>query len=366
MSSQKEEESNSGPRPASGQGLAVETPFAKAAQSMRRRIVRAGKHFVRAGKQRFTVMLIPHSERRVLNFQLNTFVLVFLALLIALVLGGFFYLSTTFTGTARTAENRAEALEQADASLDSIRTELGELSKVSDVFVAAFSETLSTLGIGPEGDTGTTSQTGDMSSFLEVQEIAEGELSEIYELQDLIATLRGATGFMSEMREVVEAQRQFLSDIPNMWPVPSSFNVTMEWGPNIHPIHGGWYMHKGIDIRGDINMNVVASANGKVIETGYEPVGYGTYVVLQHRYGFRTKYSHMHSLSVAEGDSVVQGQKIGTLGNSGMTTGPHLDFIIWLGENVVDPAAYLKITNSWSRDMAVRRNRTVTGTPYGN
>lgn len=365
MSSQKAE-SSSDPRSGSSPTPGAQTPFAKAAKTVRRRIVGAGKSLVRAGKQRFTVMLIPHSERRVLNFQLNTFALAFLALVIALVLGGFFYLSTTFTGTARTAENRAEALEEADASLDSIRTELGELSKVSDVFVGALTETLSTLGIGPEGDTGTPSQTGDMSSFLEVQEIAEGELSEIYELQDLIATLRGATGFMSEMREVLEAQRQFLSDIPNMWPVPNSFRVTMEWGPNIHPIHGGWYMHKGIDIRGDLNMSVVASANGKVIETGYEPVGYGTYVVLQHRYGFRTKYSHLHALTVAEGDDVVQGQRIGTLGSSGMTTGPHLDFIIWLGENVVDPAAYLKITNSWSRDMAIRRNRTVTGTPYGN
>lgn len=347
-------------------GAQASSPAGHLTQRVRQGLRSIGRNFLKAGKQRFTVMFIPHSERRVLNFQLNTFALAFLAVMFALILGAFFYLSTTYTGTARAAENRAEALAQADASLDSIRSELSELNKVSDLFVSALTETLASLGIGSGDDFAGPTRTGDMSSFLEVQEIAEGELSEIHELQTLAATLRGATGFLGETREVLEAQRRLLSDIPHMWPVPASFNVTMEWGPNIHPVHGGWYMHKGIDIRGSTNMDIVSSANGKVIETGHEPMGYGTYAVVQHKYGFRTQYSHLHSLLVAEGDEVVQGQRIGTLGNSGMSTGPHLDFIIWLGENVVDPAAYLKITNSWSRDMAIRRNRTVTATPFGN
>ncbi|MFW6329546.1 MAG: M23 family metallopeptidase, partial [Alkalispirochaetaceae bacterium] len=53
--------------------------------------------------------------------------------------------------------------------------------------------------------------------------------------------------------------------------------------------------------------------------------------------------------SVSEGDDVVQGQVIGTLGNTGISTGPHLDFQIWLGTDVVDPAAFLKISNDWQR-----------------
>jgi murein DD-endopeptidase MepM/ murein hydrolase activator NlpD len=118
----------------------------------------------------------------------------------------------------------------------------------------------------------------------------------------------------------------------------------MEFGPNRHPINDQWYLHKGIDIADAVGVPIVAAANGKVTEVGVDPTGYGVYVWIDHKYGFRTRYSHLQRASVSEGQEVHQGETLGTLGNTGLSTGPHLDFIIVLGTDVVDPSAFLKIS----------------------
>ena len=65
----------------------------------------------------------------------------------------------------------------------------------------------------------------------------------------------------------------------------------------------------------------MSSANGKVLETGYNPSGYGNFVLIRHKYGFRTRYAHLQNIYVSEGQEVVQGGIIGTLGNTGISTG---------------------------------------------
>ncbi|MDZ7792491.1 MAG: M23 family metallopeptidase [Spirochaetia bacterium] len=87
----------------------------------------------------------------------------------------------------------------------------------------------------------------------------------------------------------------------------------------------------------------VAAANGKVIERKYEPMGFGNYIVIRHAYGFATKYAHLDNVYVEEGDVVTQGQKIGTMGNTGMSTGPHLHFEVRIGAQVVDPERFLNV-----------------------
>ncbi|HOV63162.1 MAG TPA: M23 family metallopeptidase, partial [Spirochaetia bacterium] len=67
------------------------------------------------------------------------------------------------------------------------------------------------------------------------------------------------------------------------------------------------------------------------------------YVVIRHSYGFQTKYGHLDSVYVEEGDTVTQGQKIGTMGNTGLSTGPHLHFEVRIGSQVVDPARFLNV-----------------------
>lgn len=301
----------------------------------------------RFGTQRYTVMFIPHSEKKGVNFQINSFAIVFISLLLIVLVGGFFYLSTYFSGSSRLVRERTEALQQSEASLDGVIEELSELLNVYQVFDATLQETLRGLDIagGSESEQARTGGGGDLSAFLNVRSVDAGEIRELQEIQRVAETLKNSIDPLTEIAAVIDAQKEILGDIPNLWPViDGRGRVTMEFGPNRHPINDQWYIHKGFDIADAVGVPIVAAANGKVTEVGVDPTGYGAYVWIDHKYGFKTRYSHLQRINVSEGQDVYQGERIGTLGNTGLSTGPHLDFQIWLGTDVVDPAAFLKIS----------------------
>ena len=295
-------------------------------------------------------MLIPHSERSVLNFHVNALVLIFVGVLFVGVLGSFVYLSSVQIGSTAIIENREQELSSSQANLDAVIGEVQSLLRTGRAFDEELVDTINSLGVQQPDETVPAAVTrGDLASFFDIEAVADDQVREIQDLRNLTETLDRAVSPLREMRAVLESQQALLADVPNFWPVGSGLGrVTMEFGPNIHPITGQWYLHKGIDIAGPPGLPVVASANGKVVEMGYDP-GYGFYVFLRHKYGFRTRYSPLQSILVTEGQDVVQGERIGTLGNTGISTGPHLDFIVMLGTDVVDPAAFLKISNTFAR-----------------
>ncbi len=314
-------------------------------------LVRAVIGVVKFGRQRFTVMLIPHSEQKVVNFQINTFSMAFVGMLVVVLLGGFFYLATAYSGSSRILVQQSQELETTEASLDAVREEVSDVIRVSRLFEESLSETLQGLRIhGPEGGDGAENAAGDLSAFLNLQEVAPDEVQEVQELQGLVSTMQASIEPLQQIRGVLDSQKELLGDIPHFWPIADGRGrVTMEFGPNIHPVTNQWYLHKGFDIYSSPGSPVVASANGKVVELGVDPGGYGVYVKVRHKYGFKTRYSHLQRSIVSEGQEVLQGQTIGSVGNSGLSTGPHLDFQIWLGSEVVDPSAFLKISNDFDR-----------------
>lgn len=321
-------------------------PISMRLRSALRRFGAFLRRVARSGKQRFTIMFIPHSEKRVLNLQLNSFALLFIAVLVVAVVAGFFYLATVFTGTERLADETGSRLREAEASLEQVRQEVGEFLQVWDEFEGTLSNTLQRLDIDSGSETETPSAGGDLASMLNLEEVGEGEMREILDLQRVVASLRSSMGPLNEISDVLDLHKQLLSDIPNYWPVINGHGyVTMEFGPNIHPIQGIWYMHKGIDIAFYPGTPIVTAANGVVTDAGFDNVsGYGGFVEIDHNYGFKTKYGHLNRVDVNEGDDVVQGQRIGTMGNTGMSTGTHLDFQIWIGTENIDPAYFLKLS----------------------
>ncbi|MGH3468510.1 MAG: M23 family metallopeptidase, partial [Thermocrispum sp.] len=100
--------------------------------------------------------------------------------------------------------------------------------------------------------------------------------------------------------------------------------------------------HYGLDIANSIGTPIVAAADGTVIEAG-PASGFGNWVRIQHDDGTVTVYGHMYTYSVAEGQRVKAGEQIAEIGNAGQSTGPHLHFEVWLGENgtKIDPLSWL-------------------------
>lgn len=99
--------------------------------------------------------------------------------------------------------------------------------------------------------------------------------------------------------------------------------------------------HKGVDIAAPRGTSVFTAAEGKVIRTGYDAGGYGNFVEVRHPNGLSTVYGHLSRIDVASGHAVAAGQRIGLVGSTGYSTGPHLHFEVRRGDGQVNPTKVL-------------------------
>ena len=122
---------------------------------------------------------------------------------------------------------------------------------------------------------------------------------------------------------------------PFAMPVKDSFRFTsgfgMRWGR----------MHNGTDFAAPIGTPIYATADGVVIEAGWSS-GYGRLIKIQHEFGIETRYAHLNQIRVEVGERVSRGQRIGDMGNSGRSTGPHLHYEVRVGGEPVNPMIYIR------------------------
>ncbi|MBW3577409.1 MAG: peptidoglycan DD-metalloendopeptidase family protein [Actinobacteria bacterium] len=108
------------------------------------------------------------------------------------------------------------------------------------------------------------------------------------------------------------------------------------YGWRTHPIFGTQRFHAGVDIAGPIGQPIVAAADGLVVGAGYRG-GYGLTVVIDHGGGLATLYAHQSRLAVSPGQLVKRAEKIGEIGSTGFSTGPHLHYEVRVGGEPQDP-----------------------------
>ena len=126
------------------------------------------------------------------------------------------------------------------------------------------------------------------------------------------------------------------------WVTPvSGYTITSPFGMRVHPILGTSRMHNGIDMACAQGTPIYATRAGTVTVASYQAGGAGNYVSINHLDGFASIYMHMTNYVVSAGQSVSQGQLIGYVGSTGLSTGPHLHFGISYAGTYVNPLAYI-------------------------
>lgn len=125
------------------------------------------------------------------------------------------------------------------------------------------------------------------------------------------------------------------------WPSYCTVISTRDYGYYTHPITGQYKLHGGIDICASNGTAIWAAASGKVVKSsdGWNG-GWGNYVMIDHNNGLQTLYAHMSSRACSVGQTVSQGQTIGYVGSSGMSSGPHLHFEVWSNGSRTNPLNY--------------------------
>lgn len=128
--------------------------------------------------------------------------------------------------------------------------------------------------------------------------------------------------------------------VPLGAPIPG--RITSGYGRRLDPFTHKPAIHYGIDIQNKRGTKIVATADGKVIETGYDR-GYGKFIKIDHGNEFNTLFSHAKKICVRKGQIIKRGQIIGLVGNTGRSTGPHLHYEIHFKKKTINPYKYMKI-----------------------
>lgn len=134
---------------------------------------------------------------------------------------------------------------------------------------------------------------------------------------------------------------EMLRCIPAIQPISNKDlrQTASGYGVRVDPIYGTTKFHEGMDFSAHTGTDVYATGNGKVVKMGWE-TGYGNTIVINHGFGYVTRYAHLHAFSTKLGKSVVRGEVIGKVGNTGKSTGPHLHYEVHVKGKVVNPVNY--------------------------
>ncbi len=187
-------------------------------------------------------------------------------------------------------------------------------------------------------------QPGQAPGLGGAQSSVPGKTVSVVEFQELLSNLARQVDERSDQLGVLEAllvqtsaSRKFL---PSLSPIVDGW-FSSNFGYRIDPFNGLRSFHEGIDFPAEPGTTIVAAASGKVVYAGFHPE-YGKMIEVDHGNGLLTRYAHTSQVFVHEGDLVVRGQRLASVGSTGRSTGPHLHFEVRLNGVPQNPARFLE------------------------
>lgn len=144
-----------------------------------------------------------------------------------------------------------------------------------------------------------------------------------------------------ELVKLCKTQDERLKCIPAIQPVSNKDlkRTASGYGYRKDPIYNTIRFHKGMDFAASLGTPVYATGNGKIILARWK-TGYGNCIMINHDFGYKTRYAHLKKILVRNGQNVVRGQIIGQVGSTGKSTGSHLHYEVMVKDHVVNPINY--------------------------
>ena len=144
---------------------------------------------------------------------------------------------------------------------------------------------------------------------------------------------------LNDLSKLAKSAQVLKLSKPSIQPISptDSFWMTSSFGRRLDPFNKGRRMHMGIDLAGRVGLKVFATGDGVVIAAENSRNGYGKEVIINHGFGYLSRYAHLNKISVNRGQKVKRGQFIGNLGSTGRSTGPHLHYEVLHQDRPVNP-----------------------------
>lgn len=182
-----------------------------------------------------------------------------------------------------------------------------------------------------------------LENFKETGKMISASLSKVDNLKRKMELQKKS---LDSLYSIALTKEKRLASIPSIKPVKEdalSKNVKFlsGFGMRIHPIHKIKKFHKGIDFTAPQGTDIQATGDGRIVSINKTGSGFGKHLMIDHGFGYKTLYAHMHSITVKEGQIVKKGQKIGVVGSTGASTAPHLHYEVWLNGVAINPVDYV-------------------------
>ena len=175
-------------------------------------------------------------------------------------------------------------------------------------------------------------------------------------IDEISKTLIVQSKSYEELLELAKSKSEMMASIPAISPINSkNLNKGISgFGSRIHPIYKIKKSHMGMDFAAPTGTPIYATGNGIIRETGKER-GYGNMVKIDHDYGYETLYGHMSKINVKKGQKIKRGEVIGYVGNTGISTGPHLHYEVIKDNRPVNPINFFYNDLSPSEYLAMTK-----------
>jgi hypothetical protein len=301
-------------------------------------------------RSRWTLMLVPHDNERVLSWQVTaravragvTLVVTCVVLFAVVSVGFFVRQGRAVHNSALKRENAllAAEVDQMHERMEALKGSIDHLTLRDEEYrtIAGLPELdadVRKVGIGGPGtslaDAALLHLNPGMGKKLESTDENLGTLARRARL--LQSSLDEALGMLRNNRER-------LSRTPSIAPANGLLSSLFS-GSRSHPVLRITRPHKGIDIAAKVGEPILAPAKGRVVFSGNRANGYGNTVEIDHGYGYTTRFAHASRLRVTTGQMVKRGDVIADVGATGLVSGPHLHYEVEVNGRQVDPLNFI-------------------------
>ena len=228
--------------------------------------------------------------------------------------------------------------ELMNREMDNVEKVLGHLQETDDNIYRTIFEAEPVPSTYREGGIGGVNRYEELDGFTNTELITETATR----LDKIRKKIYIQSKSFDELIVLAREKGEMLRSIPAIQPVSNADlkRTASGFGLRIHPIYKISKFHSGMDFTAPTGTDVFATGDGVVSTVKSQRRELGNHVIIDHGFGYKTVYAHLDSFNVKEGQKVRRGDIIGFVGNTGLSTAPHLHYEVLLNDRYVDPALY--------------------------
>jgi murein DD-endopeptidase MepM/ murein hydrolase activator NlpD len=235
-------------------------------------------------------------------------------------------------------EKMKDRYKELSAQLQSIQTKMRELEKRdNDVYRTIFEA-------APIPDSARAKEIEKQLEIARVESMGNDELyiSITSILNNLNSRIDAQEASYKEISGLIKNKEQLLAHTPAIQPVSNQDleRIASGYGYRIDPIYKTVKLHAGLDFTAPTGTPVYATADGTIESSGFGEGGYGTHIIINHGYGYKTLFGHLARTKARRGQKVIRGEVIGYVGSTGKSTGPHLHYEVIRRGQKIDPVFF--------------------------